>query len=260
MRENAKNQWRNIGNVMANLAMENDIDGLSDERENRNEEEWYTKYLKGYADLYDDYDTTMRQAAKKYLDETKDSERSQLIKNNIYNKLAGNDVSYDDGRTVQQRIQDFDRLAQDLSQDYRIAMNPDKYNDLMQYSRIRDTGGLRFEDDPPGTPNGKTADQKKLELYAQYYTDYERGGEKYANQKLAQYFIDKMHENQSVWEYPAHVYARFQDDIASSLLQCAAVAHAVTPLGWAMMAAGVDEKIAVESGLYTEEDVKRTHE
>lgn len=42
--------------------MDNDLDGLSDEKENRTDEAWYNRWGKAYLDTFDDY-TTMRESA-----------------------------------------------------------------------------------------------------------------------------------------------------------------------------------------------------
>lgn len=39
-------EWRNADDYMAQIAMENDIDGLSDEREGRKDEQWYKEWEK----------------------------------------------------------------------------------------------------------------------------------------------------------------------------------------------------------------------
>lgn len=54
--------WSHVTDMMAQLAMDNDLDGLSDEKENRANEKWYNRWGKAYLDTFDNY-TTMRESA-----------------------------------------------------------------------------------------------------------------------------------------------------------------------------------------------------
>jgi len=156
---------------MAFTAMQNDIDGLSDEKQARGSDKWYERYAKAGMDLFDstlsDYNTTMREAAKKYLDESGNSNENVINRNNFYKWLSSNTVG-EDGKTRKDHIEDFDNLASMVSQDYNILMNPEKYKDLQDYDRLKDVDGLRL------------SDEEKLQLYAQFYVDLQRGGDRYA--------------------------------------------------------------------------------
>jgi len=125
--------------------MDNDIDGLSDEREGRRGNEWYEKWGKAYFDKFDPYKTTMRQAAKKYLDDTKDDPKNAETKTAYFNQLNQEGVDAN-GRSRQDRIKDFDNLASSVSQDYNILMNYDDYKDLQEYDRLKDTQALKLND------------------------------------------------------------------------------------------------------------------
>lgn len=205
-------EWRNADDYMAQIAMENDIDGLSDEREGRKDEEWYKEWGKAYMDLYDsNYGTTMRQAAKKYLDDSQKSGKN--VQTTIENYKFLNQRIAADGKTREDHIKDFEQLASDVSQDADILFNPEKYEDLKEYNRLKDVGDLKLSDD------------QKLRLYAQYYTDYNRGGQKYAAQKLAQYFQDEMAKHLTFAEKCMKWKAGFQDDMASLMIGTAGLIY-----------------------------------
>ena len=196
-----KQHWQEVDDMMAQIAMDNDIDGLSDNREVRKNEEWYSKWGKAYFDKFDPY-TTMRQAAKDYLDKTKDDQKNSQTKSAYFNMLNQEGIDAQ-GKSRQDRIKDADQLFSDVSQDYNILMNYDDYKDLQEYGRLKDIQALRLND------------TEKLDLYAQFYTDYNRGGEKYARTKLAEYFKDRLADSQTIMEKAMNWGAGFQDDMAS---------------------------------------------
>ena len=152
----------------------------------------------------------MRQAAKEYLDNTKDEQRNSATRSAYFNMLNQDGVDAE-GKNRQDRIKDFDNLASEVSQDYNILMNYNDYKDLQEYGRLKDIQALRLND------------QEKLNLYAQFYTDYNRGGEKYARTKLAEYFKDRLANSQTAMEKTMNWGAGFADDMASFSIQTAGI-------------------------------------
>lgn len=247
MTDAGKLKWLDVKNDMAKIAMENDIDGISDEKEERKDKKWHERAADAFFDTYDvGPRTTMREAAKKYLNESVNSTENTKNYKNYYNWLNSESVDAE-GKTKQDRINDFDNLAQMVSQDYKILMNPEQYKDLQDYDRLKDVDGLRL------------TDEEKLQLYAQFYVDLQRGGEKYALQKLGQFFTDRIANNQTAWEKAMNFTARVSDDVTSSLIGVVGIAYGLSPLGWIGQASGFNDQLGLALGLYTEEDLKRRH-
>jgi len=154
MTDVGKQKWLDVKNEMARIAMENDIDGISDEKEKRQDKNWFVRAADTFYDTYDvGPRTTMREAAKKYLDESSNNTENTKNHSNFFNWLNSDTVG-EDGKTRQDHIKDFDNLAQRVSQDYSILMNPEKYKALLDYDRLKDVEGLRL------------SDEEKLQLYA----------------------------------------------------------------------------------------------
>lgn len=243
-----KQEWANIDNEVAKIAMENDLDGLSDEKEKRAEEKWYEKLGKAYLDTYDPGYTTMREAAKTYLDKTKDNDEN-ASRVNAYQRWLGDKSIQEDGKSRKQHVEDFDKLASLVSSDYEKALNPEQYKDLQEYDRLKDVSKLRIDDD------------EKLKLYAQFIVDEQRGGEKYAAQKLAQYFQDKLAEGQTKLEKAANMVAGFTDDFVALTVGATGLLYGIA----SATGAGIEELITGENsdpwslGLGTEEDKQRRH-
>lgn len=236
--------WDNVNNKLATIALENDIDGSSDDREQRKEKKWYQKYEDYYTDAFDPQVRTMRQAATKYLNDSENDAKNREEKNFIFKQLNTKEIDQF-GKSSRQYAEEFDKYAQQLSQDYFIQQNPDLYADLSEYNRIKDTGKL------------KMSDEEKLDRYAQYIVDAERGGTKYANQRLAQYFVDKMHKEQTPVEMATRTYTKFRDNTYASLMQVGAILWQLSPTGMLLSKMGVDDAIAEKVGLYTEADKER---
>lgn len=103
-------------------------------------------------------ETTFREAAIKHLDDTKENADNLAAKQSILEQMLSDEID-GEGKTKSERIKDFDKLAEDVSQDYEILMNPEKYKLLQGYKRLKDVEELALKP------------EEKLDLYAQYRVD-----------------------------------------------------------------------------------------
>lgn len=199
-----KSLWKNIDNLMATLSQEADFDGISDRKERWKKQDAFIKIGQGMEGLANSQETSMREAATEYLNKTNENSDVKNLRQNIFDRINSNTID-GNGKTRSERVADADNLFQSVSQDYEMTMNPEKYKLLQNYRRFKDTEVLRFKDD-----------NEKLQWYAQYLTDAQRGGEKYARKRLQDRFAEKMAENQEWWEMIGNAGVRFQDDVWST--------------------------------------------
>jgi hypothetical protein len=188
---------------MATLAQNIDFDGISDKKEQWYKQSKLEKFLHGAEGVANSMETTFREAAIKHLDDTKENADNLAAKQSILEQMLSDEID-SERKTKSERIKDFDKLAEDVSQDYEILMNPEKYKLLQGYKRLKDVEELALKP------------EEKLDLYAQYKVDAQRGGESYAKKKLQDYFVNRMAQNQSVLEMIMNTAIRFQDDVQAT--------------------------------------------
>jgi len=183
-------EWETLDDNISRAALENDLDGLSDDRDSYKDSWW-----KHAGDVYlgENIKSSLRDGAREYL---RGSQNPEEITNQVY-------AWETDPLKKQEAVEAFDSLSSSLSQDYDMMANPDKYKAIQNYGRFKDTEALRM------------SSQEKETLLAEYMANVRRGGEKYANEELVNVFKDKMEASQSKLDVALNAGSMFIDNFAS---------------------------------------------
>jgi len=194
-----EDQWNDLDNLVARTAIEENVDMESD----RQDKEWNA--LPIATDHAKMTKRSLRDEAKSYLNDSRSEEGINAFTEDIlHNPMA-----------TEETVKNFDELASALNTDYDIANNPENYKFLQDYSKLKDTECL------------KLTDAEKVRLSVTYQDNAYRGGQKYANEQLVNYFKDKMEENQTVLDATLNAGNQFIDSAASMLIGVAGVADGV---------------------------------
>lgn len=183
-------EWDTLDMNIARAAMEDDVDGLSDEKDNYRQDalahwgDWFTGST---------IDDTIREGARKYIEDSKTEDDVSGIVN----------LLNEDPTKKEQALNMLDSLSKELSTDYGIANDKAMGIGMQDYGKYKDTEVL------------KMGEEERKRLYANYVLDYQRGGQKYANENLVNYYKDKMEAGQSKLDVAVNVGATFLDSMAS---------------------------------------------